>query len=103
MPDELPCREVEFCTIFEFIHDQLCSGLGGCLFVSGVPGTGKTATIRSVARSLKDEREAGNLYVTFRLDFHHFDHFELDLRGHIHVRGAAFFWLRLELADIVLI
>ena len=42
-------------------------------------------------------------YVTFRLDFHHFDRFELDLRGHIHVRGAALSCLRLKLADIVLI
>ena len=40
---------------------------------------------------------------TFRLNFHHFDHFELDLRGHILVRGAAFSCLRLKLADTVLI
>ena len=40
---------------------------------------------------------------TFRLTFHHFDRFELDLRRHIHVRGAAFSCLRLKLADIVLI
>ena len=33
--------------------------------------------------------------------FHHFDHFELDLRGHIHVWGATFSCLRLKLADIV--
>ena len=42
-------------------------------------------------------------YVTFRLNFHHFDHLELDLRRHIHVRGAAFSCLRFKLADIVLI
>ena len=42
-------------------------------------------------------------YVTFRLNFHHFDRFELDLRGHTQVRGAAFPCLRLKLADIVLI
>ena len=47
--------------------------------------------------------DSGNAYVTFRLNFHHFDRFELDLRGHIHVRGAAFSCLRLKLADIVLI
>ena len=41
-------------------------------------------------------------YVTFRLDFHHLDRFALDLRGHIHVRGAAFSCLRLNLADMVL-
>ena len=45
----------------------------------------------------------GSAYVTFRLNFHHFDHFELDLRGHIHVRGAAFSCLRLKWADVVLI
>ena len=42
-------------------------------------------------------------YGTFRLSFHHFDRFELDLRGHIHVRGAAFSCLRLKLANVVLI
>ena len=42
-------------------------------------------------------------YGTFRLNFHHFDRFELDLRGHTQVRGAAFPCLRLKLADIVLI
>ena len=41
-------------------------------------------------------------YVTFRLNFHHFYRFELDLRGHIHVWGAAFSCLRSKLADIVL-
>ena len=43
------------------------------------------------------------MYGTFRPNFHPFDHFELDLRGHIHVRGADFSCLRLKLADIVLI
>ena len=28
-------------------------------------------------------------YVTFRLNFHRFDLFELDLRGHIHVLGRC--------------
>ena len=42
-------------------------------------------------------------YVTFRLNSHHFDRSEQDLRGHIHARGAAFSCLRLKLADIVLI
>ena len=42
-------------------------------------------------------------YVTFGLNFYHVDRFELDLRVHMHVRGAAFSCLRLNLADIVLI
>ena len=50
-----------------------------------------------------NNREALPMYVTFRLNFHHLDRFELDLRGHTHVRGAAFSCLRLKLAEIVLI
>ena len=42
-------------------------------------------------------------YVTFRVDFHHFDRIELDLRGNTHVWGAAFSCPRLKLADMVLI
>ena len=42
-------------------------------------------------------------YGTFRLNFHHFHRFELDLRGHTRARGAAFSCLRSKLADIVLI
>ena len=42
-------------------------------------------------------------YGTFRLNFHQFDRFELDLRGHTQVWGAAFSRLRLKLADMVLI
>ena len=51
----------------------------------------------------------GDMYVTFRLTFHHFDRFELDLRGDTWAQGAAFpclrlkLGLRLKLADIVLI
>ena len=47
--------------------------------------------------------EAVVVYGTFRPNFHHFDRFELDLRGHIHMRGAAFSCLRLKWADMVLI
>ena len=49
---------------------------------------------------------ARGTYLTFRLISHHFDRFELDLRGHrhaVHVRGAALSCLRLKWADIVLI
>ena len=42
-------------------------------------------------------------YVTFRHNFHHFDRFELDLHGHIHMQRATFSCFRLKLADIVLI
>ena len=42
-------------------------------------------------------------YGTFRPNFHHFDRFELDLRGHTRARGAALSCLRLKSADMVLI
>ena len=42
-------------------------------------------------------------YGTFRPNFHRFDRIELDLRGHTHVRGAAFSCSRLKLANMVLI
>lgn len=61
VPEGLPCREPEFHTICEFVRDQIVAGSGACMFVSGVPGTGKTATIRQVARTLQSERDLGNL------------------------------------------
>ena len=42
-------------------------------------------------------------YGTFRLNFHRFDRFELDLRGFTQPWGAAFSCLRLKWADMVLI
>ena len=42
-------------------------------------------------------------YGTFHPNFHHFDRFELDLRRHIQVWGAAFSCPRLKSADMVLI
>ena len=40
-------------------------------------------------------------YGTLRLNFHRFDRFELGLRGHTHVQGAAFSCLRFKLADML--
>ena len=42
-------------------------------------------------------------YVTFRLRFHRFGRFELDLRGHTCVRGAAFSCPRFKLADMLIL
>ena len=61
---------------------------------------------RSVFRLIQALVDAGAepaRYGTFRLDFHRFDRFELDLRGHTHMRGAALSCLRLKWADMVLI
>ena len=59
--------------------------------------------LHALGRAVAVSNDGGNTfgYGTFRLNFHHFDHFEPDRCGHIHVRGAVFSRLRLKLADIV--
>ncbi|XP_037079315.1 origin recognition complex subunit 1-like [Pollicipes pollicipes] len=61
VPDALPCRENEFFDIYTFVEARLLDRTGGCMYVSGVPGTGKTATMREVVRSLREASDAGHL------------------------------------------
>ncbi|GAB1288731.1 Origin recognition complex subunit 1 [Apodemus speciosus] len=53
VPDSLPCREQEFQDIYNFVESKLLDGTGGCMYISGVPGTGKTATVHEVIRCLQ--------------------------------------------------
>lgn len=41
IPNSLPCREKEFSNIYSYIMGKLMDGSGGCIYISGVPGTGK--------------------------------------------------------------
>ncbi|KAF7303122.1 Origin recognition complex subunit 1 [Mycena kentingensis (nom. inval.)] len=57
-PDALPCRDDEFDRVLGSVFDLLEEGSGGCVYISGVPGTGKTATVHAVVRELKRMAEA---------------------------------------------
>ncbi|XP_068147511.1 origin recognition complex subunit 1 [Drosophila tropicalis] len=53
VPQSLPCREKEFDNIYNFLEGKIQDQCGGCMYVSGVPGTGKTATVSGVIRTLQ--------------------------------------------------
>ncbi|XP_039590686.1 origin recognition complex subunit 1 isoform X2 [Polypterus senegalus] len=53
VPESLPCREQEFQDIYSFVESKIIDGTGGCMYISGVPGTGKTATVHEVIRCLQ--------------------------------------------------
>lgn len=53
VPESLPCREQEYQDIYNFVESKLLDGTGGCMYISGVPGTGKTATVHEVIRCLQ--------------------------------------------------
>ncbi|KAA0712957.1 Origin recognition complex subunit 1 [Triplophysa tibetana] len=57
VPESLPCREQEFQDIYNFVESKVIDGTGGCMYISGVPGTGKTATVHEVIRSLQQASE----------------------------------------------
>ncbi|XP_058035214.1 origin recognition complex subunit 1 [Ahaetulla prasina] len=57
VPEALPCREKEFQDICNFIESKLLDGTGGCMYISGVPGTGKTATVHEAIHYLQQAAE----------------------------------------------
>uniref|UniRef100_A0A4W4F0A6 Origin recognition complex subunit 1 n=1 Tax=Electrophorus electricus TaxID=8005 RepID=A0A4W4F0A6_ELEEL len=61
VPESLPCREQEFQDIYNFVESKVMDGTGGCMYISGVPGTGKTATVHEVIRSLQQAVEQEEL------------------------------------------
>ena len=54
VPSSLPCREDERQRIETILEDAIRNGQSGStLYISGMPGTGKTATMRAVLRRLQ--------------------------------------------------
>uniref|UniRef100_A0A6I8P206 Origin recognition complex subunit 1 n=1 Tax=Ornithorhynchus anatinus TaxID=9258 RepID=A0A6I8P206_ORNAN len=66
VPESLPCREQEFQDVYNFVESKLLNQTGGCMYISGVPGTGKTATVQEVLRCLQRAARADEL-PSFRL------------------------------------
>ncbi|RPB28297.1 origin recognition complex subunit 1 [Terfezia boudieri ATCC MYA-4762] len=53
VPAFLPCREAEFSEVYTHLEDAISEGSGSCIYISGTPGTGKTATVREVIAQLQ--------------------------------------------------
>ncbi|KAL2132575.1 hypothetical protein VTI74DRAFT_3630 [Chaetomium olivicolor] len=52
VPTSLPCREAEFSLVYSHLEAAISDGSGTCIYISGTPGTGKTATVREVVARL---------------------------------------------------
>ncbi|CAH8387942.1 unnamed protein product [Eruca vesicaria subsp. sativa] len=62
-PKSLPCRNKEMEEITAFIKGSILDDqcLGRCMYIHGVPGTGKTVSVLSVMKNLKAEVEEGHV------------------------------------------
>ncbi|KAK7987888.1 hypothetical protein PG990_004740 [Apiospora arundinis] len=61
VPTSLPCRESEFATVYTHLEAAITDGSGACIYISGTPGTGKTATVREVVSRLDESVRADEL------------------------------------------
>ncbi|RSL43602.1 hypothetical protein CEP53_011624 [Fusarium sp. AF-6] len=61
VPTSLPCREGEFSLVYSHLEAAISDGTGNCIYISGTPGTGKTATVREVVSRLEEAVGADEL------------------------------------------
>lgn len=61
IPPALPCRDQQRDEIFDFLCEAVSTGTGKCLYISGVPGTGKTVTVHQVVRAMQELSRLGEL------------------------------------------
>jgi origin recognition complex subunit 1 len=55
VPINLPCREKEYDQVYNKIKESIDKFSGRRIFISGQPGTGKTATVRQAIKNLKEK------------------------------------------------
>ena len=53
LPDRLLCREKEIETITTFLKNHVGAKKPGSLYISGAPGTGKTACLKQILQQEK--------------------------------------------------
>lgn len=63
LPKSLPCRNKEMEEITAIVKGAICDDqcLGRCLYIHGVPGTGKTMSVLAVMRNLRSELDSGSI------------------------------------------
>ncbi|XP_048221474.1 cell division control protein 6 homolog [Perognathus longimembris pacificus] len=57
VPDRLPAREKEMDVIRHFLREHICGKKAGSLYLSGAPGTGKTACLSRILQDLEKEEK----------------------------------------------
>lgn len=61
VPESLPCRQKEFKNIQGFLTRKIDDHAGGSMYISGMPGTGKTATVHAVVRELQQAADNNDM------------------------------------------
>ena len=61
IPTQLPCREEQFEILYNFCFENLQMEMSSVLYVAGVPGTGKTATISKIIQTMDECEKSGEI------------------------------------------
>ncbi|CAL8119067.1 unnamed protein product [Orchesella dallaii] len=62
----LPCRETQFEEIWKFLFENITEKSSGCMYVSGVPGTGKTVIVQAVVDTMKKVNDENKKNLNFK-------------------------------------
>lgn len=62
LPQRLLSRDTEQAAIRSFLHETLLQKEPGSLYISGAPGTGKTACVKSVLKEMRVRKAAVSLH-----------------------------------------